>query len=284
MDSKGVCASCITFSVDKIVKSLGTMKPTWLDEHDFVEEFIHSVKKFNVRRNGVYDTIIDLEMKKFANRKILYWAAKSKSYNDVFVKDAKSAYGNFTNYGVAKFDENGKARVYVKFPQIYSTIQKGGSKPQTFHPHLHFVVANKDESGWLQQIYTKILIKTIGLKEMVRNVNTGMYFLLNTLPSEYYSQDHIPNSFNLHYKQIKKMSVVELQEWFNVVLQRHYPDLMKIINKKKLEIYEIPIICYCAHKECNASHLAMEELAKKGFVNVSIYEGGMKEYNSVAIN
>ena len=164
------------------------MKPTWLDEHDFVEEFIHSVKKFNVRRNGVYDTIVDLEMKKFANRKILYWAAKSKTYNDIFVKDAKSAYGNFTNYGVAKFDENGKARVYVKFPQIYSTIKKGSSKPQTFHPHLHFVVANKDESGWLQQIYTKILIKTIGLKEMVRNVNTGMYFLLNTLPCEYYSK------------------------------------------------------------------------------------------------
>ena len=75
------------------------------------------------------------------------------------------------------------------------------------------------------------------------------------------------------------MNIAELREWFNVVLQRHYPELMKIINKKKLEIcillFAIALIKNVMH------HLAMEELAKKGFVNVSIYEGGMKQYNSV---
>ena len=48
MDSKGVCASCITFSVDKIVKSLVTMKPTWLDKIDYVEEFIEKVTDFKI--------------------------------------------------------------------------------------------------------------------------------------------------------------------------------------------------------------------------------------------
>ena len=56
-------------------------------------------------------------------------------------------------------------------------------------------------------------------------------------------------------------------------------DINKAIENGKLKIYEIPIICYCAHKDCNASELALEELAKKGFVNVSLYEGGMLEYN-----
>ena len=50
------------------------MKPTWLHVHDFVEEFINKVKKFNVRRNGVYDISVDLEMKKFANKNSLLGA------------------------------------------------------------------------------------------------------------------------------------------------------------------------------------------------------------------
>ena len=75
------------------------------------------------------------------------------------------------------------------------------------------------------------------------------------------------------------MSINELTEWFSIVIKRHYPELHKVISKGGLSIYEVPIVCYCAHKDCNASELALEELAKKGFVNVSLYEGGMKEYN-----
>ena len=74
------------------------------------------------------------------------------------------------------------------------------------------------------------------------------------------------------------MSVGQLNDWFSIVIKRHYPELQKMINKR-LSVYEIPIVCYCAHKDCNASELALEELAKKGFVNVSLYEGGMLEYN-----
>ena len=112
--TKGVCASCVSFSVDSIVKSQANMKPTWLNERDFVEDFIASVDDFRVR-HGDYDIALDLEMKKMAGRKMLYWAAKPKSYRDVLVKDAKSAYGNFSNYGVAKFDASGRARVFLNF-------------------------------------------------------------------------------------------------------------------------------------------------------------------------
>lgn len=276
--SKGVCASCLTFSIDKIVKSQPTMKPTWLHEHDYVEEFIEKQKDFRLKKPKSYDTSIDLEMKKMANKKILYWAANPKSQNDLQVQDAKKAYGSFDNFGIAQCDENGKMRLHFKFPQIYSTVQKGQRTKQTFHPHLHFVVANHNNTGWLKQIYTKIVIKHLNFNEMEKRKKSNMHFFLNTLPCEYYAQDHIPNSFNLHYKEIKKMSVDQLNDWFSVVIKRHYPELQKMINKR-LSVYEIPIVCYCAHKDCNASELALEELAKKGFVNVSLYENGMKEYN-----
>lgn len=275
--TKGVCASCVSFSVDSIVKSQPNMKPTWLNERDFVEDFIASVDDFRVR-HGDYDIALDLEMKKMAGRKMLYWAAKPKSYRDVLVKDAKSAYGNFSNYGVAKFDASGRARVFLKFPQVYSTVQRGQKTPQTFHPHLHFVVGDVFEKKWCQQIYTKILIKHVDYGEMVRSVRTRQYVLLNTLPAEYYARDHIPNSYNLHHASIKKMSVDDLRAWFLEVVQLHHPLLAEMIAARKLQIYEIPIICYCAHSKCNASDLAMRELVKKGFINVLLYEGGMKEY------
>ena len=73
--TKGVCASCVSFSVDSIVKSQPNMKPTWLDERDYVEDFIASVDDFCVR-HGDYDVALVLEMKKMAGRKVLYWAAK----------------------------------------------------------------------------------------------------------------------------------------------------------------------------------------------------------------
>ena len=278
--STSVCASCLSFSIDKIVKSQPTMKPTWLDKIDYVEEFIEKVTDFKIRKQKNYDTFLDLEIKNCSNKKILYWGAESKPFYDVFTKDAKTAYGDFKNYGIAKCDDKGKFRVYFKFPQVYSTIQKGKRTPQTYHPHLHFVISNHDETKWLSQIYTKIVVKNLNYVDMERRRSyNNMYFLLNTLPCEYYSQDHIPNSFNLHYKQIKKMSVEELHNWFKNVIKRHYLDIDKVIDNGKLKIYEIPIICYCAHKDCNASELALEELAKKGFVNVSLYEGGMLEYN-----
>ena len=55
MDSKGVCASCITFSVDKIDKSLSAMKPTcyllfgWKNihgVHDIIVDFVSVLEIF----------------------------------------------------------------------------------------------------------------------------------------------------------------------------------------------------------------------------------------------
>jgi rhodanese-related sulfurtransferase len=71
-----------------------------------------------------------------------------------------------------------------------------------------------------------------------------------------------------------------LFDWFRSVIKLHYPKLEVLIKSKKIKINEIPIITYCAHDKCNASQLALEELLKKGFVNVNEYSGGMKDYRN----
>ena len=49
------------------------------------------------------------------------------------------------------------------------------------------------------------------------------------------------------------MSVVELREWCNVVLQRHYPELIKIINKKNWEYMKFQLFVIALIK--NVMHL-----------------------------
>jgi rhodanese-related sulfurtransferase len=93
-----------------------------------------------------------------------------------------------------------------------------------------------------------------------------------------YAQDHIVNTYNLPYNNIAKMSTLELNNWFKNLIDLHYPLLKKLIKSKKLEYYELPLICYCAHNKCSASKTATINLMKKGFVNVNLYEDGLKGY------
>ena len=101
---------------------------------------------------------------------------------------------------------------------------------------------------------------------------------MNVLPSTMYAQDHIVNTYNLPYNNIAKMSTLELNNWLQHLIDLHYPLLKKLIKSKKLEYYELPLICYCAHNKCSASKTAAINLMKKGFVNVNLYEDGLKGY------
>ena len=49
MSEKGVCASCLDFNMDKVVKSKNSLKPTWLKDNDYVEAFI---KNHDLNLNG----------------------------------------------------------------------------------------------------------------------------------------------------------------------------------------------------------------------------------------
>lgn len=281
MSNQRLCASCLNFSINKVIKSQPEQKPLWLSKTDYVEEFIKKQKNHNIRKPTNYDVSMEVDLgKSNANKKILYWAANSSSLYNPLVNDAKVAYGSFSNNGVAKTDSNGKTNVHFKCPQLYSTVAKGHKKRQTFFRHVHFVVSNKDETEWLSQIYTKIVVCKLDYKQIkpILQMKDKCHVLINALPCNYYAKDHIQNSYNLHNKEIKSMTVKELQEWFLEVIKTHYPMIFKLVKNGKLDIYEIPIITYCAHDKCNASELAVEELMKKGFVNIHEYSGGMKDF------
>lgn len=276
--TKGTCASCLDFDIDNVVKSKESLKPTWLQKYDFVSDFIHN-HDFKLKTPKKYDLKVDLTLgPKFASKKILYWAADKNNNKSPIILDAKKAYGNFDNHGVVNSNSKGEVSFKIDCPQVYKAKRTNQSIETTYFRHLHFVVEKTKNQTWDNQIYTKIVICKYKFKQFMNKYKDGFHVIINALPAEYFAKDHIPYSFNLFHKNIKKMSTPDLTNWFHDVIRIHYPKLAKLVEDKKIDIYELPIIAYCAHSECNASELAIKELMKKGFVNIDEYSGGMREY------
>lgn len=281
--TRKLCASCLKFDFNKTLKSSNYRKPKWLNKVDYVEEFVKkNANKFTNKHPKNYNKIIKIYVgERFSNRKILYWAAKSS--NELTINGAKEAYGNFSNNGIATIDGNGYAIIKFIVPQNYKTIIKNEKDYTTFFKHIHYVISNNNNDSWIFKIFTKLIHNNYNYKQFLIKLNSKLVVILNVLPCEYYSKDHIPNTYNLPVSQIKKMSIKELNVWFSSIINLHYPKLKNLI-RNKLKLYEIPIICYCAHNKCSASKIGAEELMKKGFINVSLYEDGMRDYNKQSKN
>ena len=288
MSKKNICASCQNFNVNKILKSSAKKKPEWLSKFDYVDNFIHKVKTFKqVSINKPdFNTFIQLKPSN-SSRLVLYWAAIPKNYHKdyYFINNAKEAYHNFENYGISTINSEGQVNIKLNYPQNYCTIETGKKKPMVYYKHFHFVLSNQQHTQWEPQIYTKIIIPRFDYSHISQFLQHKCHILINALPPEYYGQDHIPNSFNLPLKLVKKMSSEDLKKWFYILIELHYQSTLRDIYLRILptnivgtSTLDLPIVVYCAHDKCNASDLVAEQLLKKGFTDISIYPGGMKEY------
>jgi rhodanese-related sulfurtransferase len=281
--SSTICASCTGLSIDKPVKSSPAKKPQWLDDRDHVSEFIATYPDCKLKKQTQYTQQFDVEVgRAHQGKHLLYWAAQSCSA--LKANDAKTAYGSFRNHGVSKVDSKGNVRVYLQCPQPYKTKKKGETTPTTFYRHFHYVLSNSEKTSWTTQIYTKMVSCELNYNDLIDTIRKGTAVVLNVLPPEYYGKDHIPNTYNLPVKTVQRMKVDESKVWLSDVIGRHYPVLHKALQSKTITLKEVPIVCYCAHKDCNASELASIALMKKGFVRVDEYKGGMKEYNNKTKN
>jgi len=252
--------------------------PEWLLKKDYVSEFINKQKVFEEREPKKCTQVFNIKVhKRYSGRYLLYWASDKKK--SITIKDAKKAYYNFDNYGIIKIDNLGIAKISLKCPQMYSTIPVNSIETLFYNKHFHFCISNKENNKWIEDnIYTRLIVCKLGYKSFKSKHNSKEYIILNSLPANFYAQDHIPNSWNLHYLDVKKMTTNQLHDWF-IGLLKHYPELNKLVKNKKISIYNLPIISYCSHKDCNSSELLVTELLKKGFKNIDEYPGGMKEWN-----
>jgi len=236
---KTVCASCSAIDYEHPVMSSKNKKPLWLENVDYVSQFIENHKSFAIKRAPKYNQIIELNLGK---------------------------------------NQKGK-KIHIQCPQPYKTTKKNSKKEESFYRHFHFVYSDKAYTLWEKQLYTQIIICEKTYSQVIHALNDRMTVVINALPSQYYAKDHIPNSYNLFHETIQKMSQQELFEWLQYVIKYHYPKLYTHIKNKDLKLEEVPIICYCAHKNCDAGYKSIIELLKKGFIRVDDYKGGMEDYH-----
>lgn len=85
------------------------------------------------------------------NSKVIFWAAEPKDEKEINDDGTyKSAYKNYSNYGVAISDSEGHVTLKFRDPREYSVPRKG-----LLNPHVHYRVCLG--GGMMSKLYTKYL-------------------------------------------------------------------------------------------------------------------------------
>ena len=100
---KNICASCHGVDVKNIIKTDNEKLPEWLQKTDYVSNFIENAKIKAYKQQKTNMKLILNAGEKNKNKYILYWGAEPQK--NILIKDAKTAYKNFKNYGVTKVNQ-----------------------------------------------------------------------------------------------------------------------------------------------------------------------------------
>ena len=224
-----------------------------------------------VRPNGAQKVKIDLG-KTYSNCLIYYYTSETKSSEQH--KRHSESYEHTSNFGLKKLDIDGKAILYLNCPQHY----KEGKN--SYMSHVHVLISDKNMTHWKDKQITYSVVCVIPINIVKKHISKSDRLIVNALSSEYHEKSHIPSSFNLYYKDAKKMTPKEIQIKVKEMIKEH-PKYKSYLEKTKISFTEIPICAYCYNEGCTAGHQLINELYRAGFTNVIDYKGGIQEWDKV---
>jgi rhodanese-related sulfurtransferase len=112
----------------------------------------------------------------------------------------------------------------------------------------------------METLATKAGLNVVSLEQVRVHVDTGSAMILDARSLDLYGQGHIPGAFSCPADD----------------MQHAYPDVASML------IPDLPVLVYCAGKECEDSMTLGKRLLQDGFTNVLIYVGGYAEWSSAA--
>lgn len=259
-----LCPSCSNVKTDKNhnLYSIDKVKDKEVEKH---------LPLFNEQTHpdGAQQVKIDLG-KTYSNCLIYYYTSDTKSSEQP--KTHNVSYKNTSNFGLKKLDIEGKALLNLNCPQHY----KEGKN--SYMSHVHILISDKNMTHWKDKQITYSVLCVIPINIVKQHIRKSDRLIINALSSEYYDKSHIPTSFNLYYKDAKKMTPNEIQKKVKDMIENH-EKYKKYLSKNKIEFLEIPICVYCYYDKCTAGHQLANELYRAGFTNVIDYKGGIQEWD-----
>lgn len=271
------CSSCIP--TVGVISNTTKKRPKWKKEKNintiFPDDKIPDLKSPKLFYPKNYNQNFEINLgKKFSKRYILYYASKHDKLIDCKdIKTAEEAYGKFKNRGMVKTDKDGKAILKMKCPQVYQ------SKNKVYLSHVHFVISKENNKEWIEELKTQNVVCKLNHNDLLDILGSNCGLVINALPSEYYIKDRIPHSHNLdHNLVLNKVNKKEVIDYIGSLVF-HNNKLVKYLNRKDLEILNIPIVTYCYDENCKADTDLQEKLNKIGFKNVKVYTPGIVGWN-----
>ena len=269
-----ICASCKsgTVTLQSTFDTDDTKLPRWLRECDYVKNFVESYQSFRQNHPSHSTAQVSVQLSpEFAGRSVLFWATKP-SPGMLSIKDAKSAYGNFSNSGVSYVKSDGSVVFKLGCPQVYSVIPFGTQKPQTFPRHVHWMLSDPSKKKWLDPVMTTNILCGTTKEQVVKAIRNQTAFVVNALSSNYHSKLSIPGTCSIGHERVAALSSGRLCSEVKRKMERQIPDTLL---KTKQKYSDLPIILYCAHRECNAAKRLAGHLLRAGFTNLYYYKEGL---------
>jgi hypothetical protein len=87
------------------------------------------------------------------NVNFIYWAAKSSNTS---FDNPWDAYGNYSNSGITKSDNQGIAEIKLACPAEY-TVEKFGVIKKKLQRHIHYRFELPNQYGMYSKVYNKVL-------------------------------------------------------------------------------------------------------------------------------
>ena len=106
------------------------------------------------------------------------------------------------------------------------------------------------------------------------------HVIIDALPRQSHSKKCIPDSLSLPVNDYTgNLNDSQINDIETSIQGSITEDILsQLNNKKEPTVYDIPIIVYCANTSCRKSEDLVDILLKLGFLNVSNYPGGIKEW------
>ena len=278
------CINCETTLINKLESEVENKIPLWYKKegnYSLLPKMLNCNPKFNPHKTELKEhkpEITEMEVKIPTETKketwIFYWAALSNS-DFKKIESQEVAYGNETNYGLIRADKEGKATLVLNCPQPYKVNNI------TYPRHVHYTILTKDDV-WSDEIKTLVVNCHLTKEQFKKYLNSKSHMVINALPKESHNEKSIEDTLNLPVDELNNKNRKEKIDNFIDDNINKYSELNELIVNNKLEKENIPIITYCAHKDCNASERLVTHLINSGYSNIIEYPGGIKEwYNQI---